>query len=88
VRKRQEKSQVHNRINVLRVERGLSRQALAEEVGVSFQTIGYLERAEYSPSIELALRLAAFFDVPVEQVFSLAPFPPLSETLRSADRGA
>jgi hypothetical protein len=40
---------------------------------------GYLERGEYSPSLQLALRLAGFFGLPVEAIFSLAPFSPLSE---------
>jgi DNA-binding XRE family transcriptional regulator len=37
--------------------------------------VGYLERGEYSPSLYLALRLAAYFEVPVEVVFSTEPFP-------------
>ena len=41
--------------------------------------VGYLERGEYSPSLQLALRLAGFFGLPVEAIFSLAPFSPLSE---------
>ncbi|HVT36630.1 MAG TPA: helix-turn-helix transcriptional regulator [Nevskiaceae bacterium] len=75
---------IHNRIAVLRTERGLSRKELADAVGVNFQTIGYLERGEYSPSIELALKLAKHFALPVEMIFSLKPFPALShELLRS-----
>jgi DNA-binding XRE family transcriptional regulator len=70
---------VHNRIAMLRAERGISRRDLADEVQVHYQTIGYLERGEYSPSLHLALRIADFFDVPVEVVFSLAPFPRLGE---------
>ena len=66
---------VHNRIAVLRAERGVSRRQLAEALGVHYQTIGYLERGEYSPSLFLALRIAAFFDVAVEVVFSTTPFP-------------
>lgn len=66
---------VHNRIAVLRVERGISRRQLAEALEVHYQTIGYLERGEYSPSLYLALRIAEYFDVPVEVVFSLHPFP-------------
>lgn len=81
--KRPEKVTIHNRIHVLRTERGLSRQQLAEAVGVNFQTIGYLERGEYNPSLELALRLADFFKLPVEQVFSLSPLPALSDALRA-----
>ena len=68
---------IHNRIPVLRAERGLSRKALADAVGVNYQTIGYLERGDYNPSLELALRLSAHFSVPVEQMFSLEPFPSL-----------
>lgn len=73
---------VHNRIKLLRTERGISRQALADAVGVNFQTIGYLERGDYNASLELALKLAGFFDLPLEEVFSLVPFAPLSEQLR------
>lgn len=74
---------VHNRIKVLRTERGLSRKDLADAVGVNFQTIGYLERGDYSPSIELALKLAAYFELPVEAMFSLTPLAPLADTLKS-----
>jgi DNA-binding XRE family transcriptional regulator len=65
---------VHNRIAVLRAERGISRRALAEAVGVHYQTIGYLERNEYSPSLHLALKIAEYFEVPLEVVFSTTPF--------------
>jgi DNA-binding XRE family transcriptional regulator len=71
-------TQLHNRLAVLRAERGLSRKDLAEAVGVNYQTIGYLERGDYQPSLELALKLAARFELPVEMVFSLQPFEPLS----------
>ena len=66
---------IHNRIAMLRVERGISRREFAEAIGVHYQTVGYLERGEYSPSLQLALRIAAYFGVPVEFVFSLEPFP-------------
>jgi DNA-binding XRE family transcriptional regulator len=66
---------VHNRISVLRAERGISRRLLAEALEVHYQTIGYLERGEYSPSLYLALRIAEYFDVPLGVVFSLKPFP-------------
>ena len=42
---------LHNRIAVLRAERGITRRQLAEAVGVHYQTVGYLERGEYSPSL-------------------------------------
>jgi DNA-binding XRE family transcriptional regulator len=70
---------VHNRVAMLRVERRISRRELAEALGVHYQTIGYLERGEYSPSLHLALRIAAYFDVPVEVVFSLTPFKRIGE---------
>lgn len=66
---------VHNRIAVLRAERKVSRRHLADALGVHYQTIGYLERGEFSPSLHLALRIAAYFEVPVEAVFSTTPFP-------------
>jgi putative transcriptional regulator len=75
---------VHNRMAVLRAERGISRRELAEALGVHYQTIGYLERGEYSPSLHLALRIAEHFDVPVEVVFSITPFPRIGEDARSA----
>ncbi len=65
---------VHNRVAMLRAERGISRRQLAEALGVHYQTIGYLERGEFNPSLHLALRIAAYFEVPVEVVFSLNPF--------------
>lgn len=40
-----------------------------------YQTVGYLERGEFRPSLHLALRIAAYFEVPVEVVFSTEPFP-------------
>ena len=63
---------------MLRAERNVTRRDLAEALGVHYQTIGYLERGEYSPSLYLALKIAAYFDVPTEVIFSIAPFPRLS----------
>ena len=72
---------IYNRLAVLRAERGLSRQALAEAVGVNYQTIGYLERGEYNPSLGLAFQLAEYFDLPIEAVFSREPLGPMSTEL-------
>ncbi|MFJ8229471.1 helix-turn-helix transcriptional regulator [Streptomyces sp. NPDC094448] len=74
---------VHNRIAVLRVERAITRRQLAEALGVHYQTVGYLERGEYSPSLFLALRIAEYFEVPVEVIFSTAPFPRIGSTTPS-----
>jgi len=51
----------------------MTRQELAEELGVHYQTIGYLERGEYSPSLLLALRIAKVFERRVEEIFSITP---------------
>ncbi len=72
---------IYNRLTVLRAERGLSRQDLADAVGINFQTIGYLERGDYNPSLELAFKLSEFFGLPIEAIFSKTPFKPLSESL-------
>ena len=77
-------STLHNRIALFRAERGVSRRELAEAVSVNPQTIGYLERGDYSPSCELALKIADYFNVPLEALFSLRPFRPLAETLTRA----
>lgn len=64
---------VYNLIEVARVALGLSRQELADKVGVHYQTIGYLEREEYSPSLVLALRIANALNQDVTELFSLTP---------------
>jgi DNA-binding XRE family transcriptional regulator len=76
---------VYSRLDQLRAARGLSRQHLADRVGVHYQTVGYLERGEYSPSLSLALRIARALDVPVEQLFALEPFEPASPPLPGED---
>lgn len=65
---------VYNRIAVLRSERKVSRRELADALDVHYQTIGYLERGEFNPSLHLALRIAQYFEVPVETLFSLSEF--------------
>lgn len=75
---------IYNRIAMLRAERGISRRQLAEALGVHYQTIGYLERGEYSPSLYLALRMAQHFEVAVEVVFATEPFARIGDAERSA----
>jgi len=75
---------LYNRIALFRAERGVSRRDLAEAVGVNNQTIGYLERGDYKPSLELAMKIAAYFGVPIELVFSFSPFESVADTLRRA----
>jgi putative transcriptional regulator len=75
---------LYNRIALFRTERGISRRDLAEAVGVNNQTIGYLERGDYKPSLELAMKIAAYFGVPIELLFSFKPFESVADTLRRA----
>ena len=79
---------VHNRIAQLRVERGVTRRELAAALDVHYQTVGYLERGEYSPSLHLAQRIAAFFELPLEVVFSLQPFPRIGDAEGDGPQGA
>jgi DNA-binding XRE family transcriptional regulator len=78
-----------NRISVLREERGISRKQLAEAIGVNFQTVGYLEREEYNPSLDLAFRISEVFNLPIEMIFSTRPMKPLSQELleKKRDKG-
>lgn len=81
-------SGLYNRIAVLRAERGISRQDLADAVGVNYQTIGFLERGEYGPSLKLAFQIAEYFGLPVEAVFSTRPFELLSRQVYGPGTGA
>ena len=58
-----------NLIEQKRKERGMTQQQLAVGVGVSRQTIISLENGKYSPSIELAFRLARLFEASIEELF-------------------
>lgn len=64
---------VHNRLRELRQERGLTQEQLAKALEVTRHTILALEVGRYVPSIELALRLAAYFGTPLETIFWLPP---------------
>jgi putative transcriptional regulator len=60
--------------NIVRVERAIknvTQGELAENIGVSRQTINAIESAKYVPSTVLALKIARFFQKPVEQIFGL-----------------
>ena len=75
---------IHNRIALFRAERGISRRELAEAVEVNNQTIGYLERGDYKPSLELAMKIARYFGVSIEILFSFERFEPIAMTLKRA----
>ena len=65
---------LYNRIAELRAARSLSQQQLADAIGVSRKTISTVETSRFTPSVLIALLLARYFAVPVEQVFSLDKF--------------
>ena len=64
-----EQENIGNAVEELRIAAGMSRQDLADQVGVHYQTIGYIERGEYSPSLVLALRIAAALNEEIENIF-------------------
>ena len=70
-----EEESVSNRIEALRTKANISRQELADLVDVHYQTIGYIERGEYSPSLVLALKIAKALGKPLEKVFALEGEP-------------
>jgi putative transcriptional regulator len=68
------KSRISNNIRKLRFTHDeMTQQQLAEKAGVTRQTIIAMEQEKYSPSLELAFRIAHVFGVPLEQVFSYQP---------------
>lgn len=65
---------ITNRIRSLRFANGEMTQAdLAKLIGVTRQTVNAIEGDKYSPSLEVAFRIAAVFDVPLEEVFQFIP---------------
>ena len=72
---------IYNRIAVLRKEREISRKDLADKIGVNFQTVGYLEREEYNPSLDLAFRISDCFGLPIDLIFSTKPLKPMSQQI-------
>lgn len=61
---------MNNRLKVLRAERNWSQADLADQLGVSRQTVNALETGRYDPSLPLAFRIARVFEQPIESIFS------------------
>jgi len=61
---------METRIKELRAKHGLTQEVLADKVGVTRQTILFLEKGKYNPSLRLAYKIARVFDVMIEDVFS------------------
>ncbi|MCA1798446.1 MAG: helix-turn-helix transcriptional regulator [Xanthomonadaceae bacterium] len=65
---------IHNNVKALRFAANqMTQQALADRIGVTRQTVIAIEGDKYSPSLEVAFRIAEVFGVPLEQVFTHAP---------------
>ena len=62
---------MENRIRVARAERRMTQQQLADQTGVSRQTINAIESGKFVPSTVVALKIARVFERPVEEIFSL-----------------
>lgn len=58
-----------NRLEILRKQKGIKQEELAEALEVSRQTIGSLENGRYNPSIILAFKLARYFNTTIEEIF-------------------
>lgn len=64
-------SLVKNRIKELRKEKGLRQEDLAEKLSVTRQTIIAVENDKYNPTLELAMKMARFLEITVEDLFEL-----------------
>ena len=58
-----------NRLEELRKQRGIEQEELANALEVSRQTIGSLENGRYNPSIQLAFKIAKYFNMSIEEIF-------------------
>lgn len=62
---------ITNLVNKFRVEKNITQEDLGEALGVSRQTVIAIEKGNYTPSVMLALKIAKFFDQPVELIFKI-----------------
>ena len=59
-----------NHLEALRKQRGIRQEELADALSISRQTVSSLENGRYNPSILLAFKLARYFHLPIEEIFS------------------
>lgn len=79
---------IHNRVAVLRKGKRISRKELAEHLRINHRTLGLIEQGEQRMvSLELAYRIARYFGLPLEAVFSDEPLLPLGEYLSGGGEG-
>ena len=67
------KKRIKTRVKEFREEKGLTQQELADHVGVSRQTIYYLEKGDYNPSLTLSFKISETLDKPLNQIFFRVP---------------
>ena len=65
------KLKIKNNVHVLRAERRMSQEQLAGEIEVTRATINSIEKGNYNPSLELAFRIAEFFEKDITEIFSV-----------------
>lgn len=78
------KGKLNNRIRVYRAEHRLSQGDLAERIGVTRKTISTIEVGRFVPSTVIALKIARYFGVPMEDIFSLDDDIDKNEAIASA----
>lgn len=69
-----EKTCVHNCVQKFRKEKGLTQEQMAQGLKITRQTVIAIEKGNYTPSVLLAIKIAQFFDTPVETLFTLDCF--------------
>jgi putative transcriptional regulator len=65
------KLKISNTLHVLRAEKRLTQQGLADAIGVTRLTINSMEKGNYNPSLELAFRLSIFFEKDIKNIFTV-----------------
>ena len=70
-KKETEKTCVYNVVQKFRKEKGITQEQMAISLDITRQTVIAIEKGNYTPSVMLAIRIAEFFDVPVEKIFSV-----------------
>lgn len=66
------KEYISNEVNRLRTSKNVTQEELADKLRVSRQTIIAIEKGNYTPSVLLAIKIANFFKLPVEQIFKIS----------------
>ena len=64
---------MENTIKILRAVKGVTQEQLADDLGVTRQTIHAVESGKYNPSIDLAFKLARYFETSIEEIFQYEP---------------